>query len=266
MKKPASCLRLSILLALTVLGLPAYGEDVSNPATATSPVASSTAPKPKSSSFDVDFRGGSLAQLVAAINTAGSGPFNLMGEKADQDAQLPPMTLQNVEPVGLATALSTFLRPRGLTVSLAWGNIFVVAKTGYVSATNAAASATFQTFQLTPYLTTLSVDNITDAIKTAWASDSSHDAKLLRFQYHSATKLLFVYGPPEALAVATQVIPQLNPTATARARFEYLAPSSEILGPTFGDEKARLDRLAEELARRKDAREAAARAAAAPTK
>lgn len=265
---PLRPLLLATLLALAGPSLVSSAADaVSVPVAGPGPVGeSTTASKPRSASINIVFPGGSVAELVAVINGSDNASFNLIGEKIYQDVPLPPFSLRNAEPASLAMALNGLLRSRELTISLAGPNIFVLTKSTNPASAYAPPAPTFQAYQLAPYLTNLSVEDITDAISAAWASDAAHDAKLVRFKYHPATKLLFVYGPPEAITIATLVIPQLNPTATARARYEYLTKSPQELGavvsgvvpsPTSGEEQARLDQVSGEVRRRRELREAA---------
>jgi hypothetical protein len=221
---------------------------------------STLAAKPGTPSINIDFPGGSIAQLVAQINTSESGPFNLIGEKKFQETPLPPFSLRNTEPASLAVGLNGLLRPSELAISLAGQNIFVLTKSVSPSSPFTTTAQTFQAFQLAPYLATLSVEEITDAILVAWESAPDHDPKQLRFKFHPATKLLFVYGPPEAIAIATQLVPQLDPAATTRARLESYRSSGKsaqtVLNPSVQDEARRLDAVTQEVLRRREAREA----------
>jgi hypothetical protein len=249
---------IAALLALLDTSLVSQAADVSGPATG-SISEPAIASKPRTALINIVFPGGSVAELVSAINRSEGTSFNLIAEKSHQEVQLPSFTLRNADPASLAVALNGLLRSRELTINLAGSNIFVLTKSASPTSAYAPAAPTFQAYQLAPYLANLSVEDITDAISAAWASDAAHDPKLVRFKYHPTTKLLFVYGPPEAINIATQVIPQLNPTATARARYEYLRsptdPLLQIPTPSPEQEAARLAAVAAEVARRRDLRD-----------
>jgi len=229
-----------------------------NPSADTASASALTA-KPRTPPINIDFPGGSIAQLVAQINRSDSGPFNLIGEKKFQEAPLPPFSLRNTEPASLAIGLNGLLRPSELAISLAGPNVFVLTKAVPPPSPFASAAQTFQAFQLAPYLATLSVEDITDAILVAWESAPDHDPKQLRFKYHPATKLLFVYGPPEAIAIATQLVPQLDPVATTRTRLESYRSSAKsalpAVSPTVQDEAERLERVTQEVIRRRELRQ-----------
>ncbi|MBC7365728.1 MAG: hypothetical protein H7343_02765 [Undibacterium sp.] len=187
--------------------------------------------KPRTSAVTVDFPGGSVAQLVAQLRQSDGTTFNLIGEKSFQEAILPKFTLSNTDLSSMALALNTLLRPSGLTINLSGNNIFVLTKSPFTPSSFQPAPPTFQAYQLSAYLSTVALDDITDAINTAWTANPAHEAKALTFKFHPATKILFVYGPTEAIAMATQIIPQLNPSATARAQLNYYATLPQILPP-----------------------------------
>ena len=258
----------SLLVAVTfaaVVAAPAlWAADAPTASKPSTPPATGAAGLPSNVTahpITIDFPGGSIAQLVALINSSDNGPFNLIGEKSFQETALPPFSLHNVEPASLAVALNALLRPRELAFSLAGPNIFILAKSVSPSSLYAPAAPTFQAFQLAPYLTKLSVEDIIDAIVVAWESFPGNDPKQLGFKYHSATKLLFVYGPPEAIAIATKLIPQLDPAATTRAQLEFSRASTKstlpVLGPTVQEEADRLNAVTQEVKRRREIREAA---------
>jgi hypothetical protein len=232
--------------------------------------AQATAAKPTIPPINIDFPGGSVAQLVALINHSDSATFNLIGEKTYQEAPLPPFSLRNVDPSSLAVALNGLLHWSDLTIKLAGTNIFVLTKISSQPSLFAPAAPTFQAFQLAPYLTTLSVENITDAILVAWESAPGGDPKQLRFKYHPPTKLLFVYGPPEAIALASQLVPQLDPNATTRARLDSYRSSAKssgdglkqidnstppILHESTAEEARRLEAVTQEVLRRRELRQ-----------
>ncbi len=126
--------------------------------------------------------------------------------------------------------------------------------------------ATFQAYQLGSYLSTVALEDITDAINTAWSANPAHDAKAVTFKFHPATKILFVYGPAEAISMATQIIPQLNPAATARAQRDFYATIPQIVpNPIDPVDQARLDAVASEVRRRRGIRESDNAVRSAPT-
>lgn len=70
-----------------------------------SSVAKSTLPK-----FDLDFNGGTPAQLVKAIETATGKPLNVIINKEDANVELPPLKMNDVSVAQLFQALEAASR------------------------------------------------------------------------------------------------------------------------------------------------------------
>jgi hypothetical protein len=228
--------------------------------------ANPTVARPRSATtVDVRFAGGTIAQLIAELKTADGTGFNLMGDPSLFETPVPKTVVSNVEIFNFTSALTSMLRTSGLMITLSGGNIFVLTKVPVFTSTLPTTTATFQAYQLAPYLPTVSADEAIDAIGTAWKADPKHDPAALSFKFHPATKILFVYGPPEAITMATQIIPQLNPSATARAQRDYLATLPALAATDPAADGARLEAVAQEVRRRREQRDSAAAAAAAKT-
>ena len=262
--KPCSTFGLTKFLACLTLGAISAAAQAAEP---TNPTAPTTTRPRSASAVDVRFAGGTIAQLVAELKTPDGSGFNLMGDPTLFETPVPKTVVSNVEIFNLTSALSSMLRTNGLMISLSGGNIFVLTKIPVFTSTLPVPTATFQAYQLAPYLQTVSADEVIDAISTAWKADPKHSAAALTFKFHPATKILFVYGPPEALTMATQIIPQLNPSATARAQRDYYTTLPTLVAGDPASEAARLEAVAQEVRSRRAQRESAAAAAAkAPEK
>jgi hypothetical protein len=194
--------------------------------------------------FTVDFPGGTVTNLLAAIAKTGAS-FNVVGEKADLMTEIPPFSVRNVTSEILAPALNQLFSPRGLflgNTSNYGDQIYLLTKK---RPDQPSRTSFFNSYQLTPYLEQQSIDDIVDAIQTAWALDPANKTASPQLKYHPATSLLFVYGSPEALGTAQQVISSLKrgPEAATDA-----APSS-------AGERTRLQKVSEEVLRRRELRQ-----------
>jgi hypothetical protein len=156
----------------------------------------------------LNFPGGTLAQLIAALANSGSN-FNLIGEPGDLSATIPPLSVRNANTFAFAQALDSLLQADALTLGGDWSsNVFTVEKR---PADEKGASGTLtQSCQLSPELKLQPIDAIVDAIRSAWALDPAHDPKALRLQFHPATRLLLISGPPEGVRIALNVIRHLS--------------------------------------------------------
>ncbi len=222
--------------------------------------------RPGTQIVDVDFPGGTLAQFVAKLKGADGSGFDLLADTSLSETPVPTTKLVNIELMSLTSALNTLLRAHNLMIVPTAGNLLVATRNPVYTT---FPGTTFQAFQLAPYLATLAIDDITDAIATAWAADPKRDPKAVTFKFHPATKVLFVNGPAEAITMASQIIPQLSPTATPNFARDSLA--SRLMGsvvppPDTAAEKARLEAVAAEVHRRRAIREATAGEAKEPEK
>lgn len=225
--------------------------------------------RPGTLTVDVDFPGGTFAQFVARLKSSDGAGFDLLSDAALAETPMPRIRLANIELQSLIVAVQSLLRGSNVMITAAPSNVLVLTKNPVFVPAPLPPGPTFQAFQLAPYLATLSIDDITDAIATAWAGEPKRDPKAVTLKFHPATKVLFVYGPAEAITMATQIIPQLSPTATPQSMRDIAVSrmmSSVVAPPDTAAESARLEAVAAEVRVRRAQREAAAAAAMAPEK
>lgn len=134
-----------------------------------SKVTVTTATEPKM--LNLDFPGGPLGALVALMSRDNSG-FNVVGEKADLNVELPPFVLRNANPAAVANAVGGILMPRGYVLQsaggIAVGQLPVYYLRKLMPNEIQPGLSQFQSFQLGPYLEQQSVDDIVGAIRAAW--------------------------------------------------------------------------------------------------
>lgn len=183
------------------------------------PRGSTIAFRPGQNRLNLNFTGGTVADLVALLNKLDAPGFNLMGEREDMAAPLPAFSLREVSPGAFAMALKQLLEPRGLTVMAEQNEMFVLRKT---STLRAAEPTMFESFQLAPFLGEQSIEDIVAAIRTAWELNPQNKPEALQLKFHPPTKLLLVSGTPMATMVASKVIstlaktPEIKPTDAER--------------------------------------------------
>jgi hypothetical protein len=179
----------------------------------------------------VEFPGGTVAALVAAIEKAGGG-LNLIAEADDLRVQMPPFTIRNADSGSLATALDGLLRTRGYilqgtprTQSQA-AAVYVLRKMQQYERTNANDSR-FQSFQLGPYLEFQTVDDIVGAVHTMWALDPMRSPDALRVKFHPPTGILLVSGPSEGIQMVEIILRQLRRSSEQAPRPNPAAAPAE---------------------------------------
>ena len=244
----------SFLLMMTKLPDPSSPE----PAVAKSPQSANGSARPSANVdprvFTVDFPGGRVTDLLAAVAKTGAS-FNVIGEKIDLMTEIPPFSVRNVTAEILAPALNQLFAPRGLFL----GNTSNFSNQVYLLTKKRpdqpSRPSFFNSYQLTPYLEQQSIDDIVDAIQTAWSLDPAIKATSPQLKYHPATSILFVSGTPEALGTAQQVIYSLK-----------RKPDETIRKPDAASEKTRLERVGDEVFRRRELRQnSPAQKSAGPT-
>ena len=186
--------------------------------------------------FNLDFPGGTPAQLVAAIEKAMGKPLNVIISEKDAAEKLPFLKLNNVNVSELFTALQSasvkkesLVQHNGLPIGYAFTASYMQIETDYGFKTDGPVTddsiwyfhvekpalppvipvPKFSKFySLTPYLENgLTVDDITTAIQAGWKM--SGQTSLPELNYHKETKLLMAYGEMEKLQTIDDVLKTL---------------------------------------------------------
>jgi hypothetical protein len=217
--KRLSCI---IVCLATLASAPAFGQQ-SGPARSQ---AMASVPKPALVKFDLDFPGGTPAELAAAIQNATGRPLNVIIPSEAAHAKFPPFKMKNVDVAQLFRALllashhrETRTEPSSGGPHSFYRDLFCGFQTdGDVTNDSiwyfhndgifpAAPSVRF--YLLTPYLDRgLSADDITAAIQTAWKMLGGSTASLT---FQKETKLLIAAGKPSQLNIIDTVLKTLNP-------------------------------------------------------
>lgn len=200
--------------------------------------ANQSAPEANFTAFNLDFPGGTPAELVAAIEKATSKPLNAIIPTEHADVQLPPLKMRNVTAPRLFESLQhSSLRqvryetgsiypglpgnrtPNYSTSNVAHGfravnNLFDGDDTIWTFFVEGAPlpmpdPIACRYYQLEPFLESYSIDDITTAIQTGWRMLGEKEVPELSF--HQETKLLIAVGDPSELALIDDVLKQLQP-------------------------------------------------------
>jgi hypothetical protein len=221
--KPLPTPFLAAVAAFGLVALPARAA-MDNPIPRSTATLTTERPHP---GITLDFPGGTVAQLVAALANSGCG-FNLIGQPGNLTAAIPPLSLRNANTFAFAQALDNLLQADGMTLGGDWSsNVFTV-EMRPPDEKSARGSLT-QSCQLSPELKLQSLDAILDAIRSAWALDPAHDPASLHLKFHPATQLLLISGPPEAVRIALDVVRHLTAPPAEDGKSERLP--APVLGP-----------------------------------
>lgn len=196
---------------------------------------------PTLTKFNLDFPGGTPAELVRAIEKATGQPLNAIIPTEDADIQLPPLKMNDVVTPQLFTALEAASRKTVAVQNQMFGNSYSQVTTGYGFKTDNPITDTSiwsfhvekptlppvvsnekvcRFYQLASYLDRgFTVDDITTAVQTGWKMAGVHPPPELN--YHKETKLLIAYGQPDDLNTIQSVLqslPESNITSTEIGR------------------------------------------------
>lgn len=221
----------AVLLACAAV-LPAAGQPPVQPAPAPAGISFIGVPSPTASDdpkFDLDFAGGSPADLVEAISQASGHPVNVIIPAEAALTELPRMNLRNVTVPALFQAISV----TGAVAFVTEGPpghdaVWVVRSRSRpqppiavmpmpaVMPPPAAPREEVRILNLKPYLNAnLSVDDITTAIRVA--CEMLPDGGQPKLTFHRETNLLISRGRPDQLELVERVLSQLDTTPAPRA-------------------------------------------------
>ena len=188
------------------------------------------APKPMLTKFNLDFPGGTPAELVKAIEKATGKPLNAIIPTEDADIQLPPLKMNDVIAPQLFAALEAASRKTVAVQTGNFGNSYSTFTTdyGFTTADSPVSDTSIWYFRaekpslppvvstekicrfysLAPYLDRgFTVDDITTAVQTGWKMAGIIAPPQL--DYHKETKLLIAFGDPNELGTISQVLQTL---------------------------------------------------------
>ena len=249
--KPIDPMKTSIRLATCLFALmltPVFGQLVTSAPPLPSPGAptfqtrlqtlinranSSQDPAPVLTKFNLDFPGGTPAELVKAIQKATGKPLNVIIPTEDADIQLPPLKMNDVVAPQLFTALEAASRKTVAVQNAMFGSSYSQFTTdyGFKTADGPISDSSIwyfhaekptlppvvstdkicQFYSLSPYLDRgFTVDDITTAIQTGWKMQG--DASAAELNYHKETKLLIAFGEPYQLQTIQNVLNTLPQT------------------------------------------------------
>ncbi len=191
-------------------------------------IAEATMPR-----FDIDFPGGTPADLVAAIEKASGQTLNVIIPAEYATVPLPSLRLKNVNVQRLFKAFGEATQRNVLAGNMVTESaLYFLTKDERVSPSsiwffqakgiNQSADIT-RFFSLAPYLRTdITVDDITTAIRTGWELRGVKEAPTLKF--HQETQLLIAVGQPEELAMINDVLNVLTQTIGTREKTAAAKP------------------------------------------
>jgi hypothetical protein len=162
----------------------------------------------------LDFPGGPLSKLLAML-AAGEGTTLSIIQSEGLDPALPAFSVREVRIEAVIGALGRLLEPQGFSLTQTGHNLAVLSRHPRLTAEEKAVmeksrAPAFVSLQLESKIGPRSVEDVIAAIQQG-CEFASADGKpsTLRFKYHAGTKLLFVAGAPQEIAIADSVYQSL---------------------------------------------------------
>jgi len=186
---------------------------------------------PALTKFDLEFPGGTPAELVKTIEKATGKPMNTIISDEDANVQLPPLKMNHVDVAQLFQALEAASQKVVTVAGGPFSGSYQQQRTGYSFKTTSgnlsddsiwyfhvekpslppvisSQPKVCRFYTLTPYLDRgFTVDDITTAIQTGWKMAGATPPPELN--YHKETKLLIAFGEPDKLAIIESVLQSL---------------------------------------------------------
>ena len=193
-----------LLICLTTLAF--------NSASGQQPPAPTPPNAPVLTKFNLDFPGGTPKQLANAIEKAMGRPFNKIIPNEDDDLQLPPLKMNNVDIAQLFSALQQASK----FTPVGYGFMTEGARSddsvwSFVSDRHQPPPLpkVCRFYALSRYLERgLKVEDIITAVQTGWKMQG--DTSPPQINYHKETKLLIAVGEPDKLEIINAVLQTLD--------------------------------------------------------
>lgn len=160
--------------------------------------------------FDLDFEGGRLDSLLAAMERAIGARPNVIIDNKSRSATVPEFRLRDVDTVAVLKALEPFLHPQGVDVDIErqGTDIVVISQRPRRSMTGMVIERVVRPFDLSTYLGHYSIDDIVTTIETSWELQGEKDKATLR--YHEETRILLAAGSHDQLAAVAEILKVLD--------------------------------------------------------
>ena len=219
---PASRIVGSFLATSLLLGVPVVvvAEGTASPQPQQGAPAQVQAISPNEPSFDLDFPGGSVADLLQAIEKAtGHVPNVVLGQYADR-LKIPPLKVRGITLAQLFDALKRagvgFWNRDGGSLVAAWA---VMAPSPYEGRTTMV-----RVFNIQPLLQTRDVKDIVAAAQVALEMDRGPEKDQPQMKYHKETQLLIVSGTPYQTGIVEEVLKALAASPKPVDAKDHVAP------------------------------------------
>ena len=227
MKMPRTTPIARSLLATALLILPtaAMAADAASPVPVEHPAPPQTQTAPGNEpSFDLDFPGGSVTELLQAIEKAsGHMPNVLLGNGADR-VRIPPVWLRRITAAQLFASLQQ--ARYGVWTPISNSSTATWALTNENEPYRPTQMV--HAFNIQPLLENRDIKDIVAAVQVTLEMKKEDEGVAAQLKYHKETQLLIVSGTASQISVVEQVLHELGPQMPDAAKPK---PDSQIAKP-----------------------------------
>jgi hypothetical protein len=176
--------------------------------------------RPEWTRMNIDFAGGTPAELLAAIKKISNQTPNVLIHPDAATVTIPAFKLRDVSPAQIFVALNSLSEPPFTNgywkaAPLPDGEIWTLTRPRTTPGLP-FQSKNCKILNLTQVLGDYSVDDVTTAMKGAWELLNSGETPVVKF--HKDTKLLMVVGDDRQLNVANEVLRELTTNVQLKRR------------------------------------------------
>jgi hypothetical protein len=259
----------SLLAATTLLAAPLSGASGQQPYRPVvmmqhglAPADSNPIPAQPLTKFSIDFPGGPPSLLVSTIEKATGKPLNAIIPREDEQIDLPPMKMNNVDVARLFAALESSSHSQQAVLNGTGGFAYHNNEYSFITDKESLSDDSIWAFHadmaakppppkddskfynLAPFLDRgFTVDDIITAIRTAWdmqdkGGDSPPEPKI---SFHKETKLLIAVGDPGKLTMIDQALNALPATSVSENDIDKMKASIAALQQKVQNLNNRLD-------------------------
>ena len=166
---------------------------------------------PREPGFNLTFKGGTPQELVQEMKAAVARsfrepdlafPINVVVPKGLEDVQVPPLTMQSVNPQTVFNTLNLIWHNDGLQWVSTGGKAWVL----QTAPDRRKAQAFFVGHLLKKY----KIEDITTAVKTTWEFGGNQGGLKPELKFHQDTEMLIALADGGQLATVNEVLTQLR--------------------------------------------------------
>jgi type II secretory pathway component GspD/PulD (secretin) len=230
----------TFLLVLTVSSFPLLSQEAPPPAALPEIALESLSQK-----VDIEFPGGTLADLLKHIRCANRVTPNVIVSSDAAQLELPAICLRSVTLADFFESLQQFQTTGNYVIMIRQKSEHVMTiSANFAGPLPPKATRMSRAYDVKALLDDFEIDDIVTAIETSWKMESAEERTELK--YHKETNLLLAMGDNRDLSTVDNILRELQKAQmqTRQAELKATRAQAEVI---LGNEVAKLQKLVEHL-------------------